>query len=82
MMIYIVINSEINIIIKRPSIKWRQTSWKKNMHLFRDLNKNITKGENMIIQIDILMYNHFVNISGYCTTKETDSLFSFPSDTS
>lgn len=37
----------------------------------------------MIIQIDILMYqyNHFVNISGYCTTKETDSLFSFPSDT-
>lgn len=48
----------------------------------RDLNKNITKGENMIIQIDILMYNHFVNISGYCTTKETDSLFSFPSDTS
>lgn len=45
----------------------------------RDLNKNITKGENMIIQIDILMYNHFVNISGYCTTKETDSLFSFPS---
>lgn len=52
------------------------------MHLFRDLNKNITKGENMIIQIDILMYNHFVNISGYCTTKETDSLFSFPSDTS
>lgn len=33
----------------------------------------------MIIQIDILMYNHFINISGYCTTKETDSLFSFPS---
>lgn len=31
----------------------------------------------MIIQIDILMYNHFVNISGYCTTKRPTLFFHF-----
>lgn len=34
----------------------------------------------MIIQIDILMYNYFVNIFGYCINKEIDFFFLFLSD--
>lgn len=47
----------------------------------KDLKKNITKGENMINETvtDFLMHDHYVTISGCCTTAETDPLLSFPS---
>lgn len=52
---------------------------KKKTICVKDLNKNITKGENMINETDLSMHDHYVNISGYCTTAETDPLLSFPS---